>query len=138
MIRGASICSRPLVVTVLLCLLGQPGPGLGARQVNSPVADSGAPAFSDVTAAAGLRFRHNNGAFGKKYLPETLGSGCAFLDFDNDGWPDIFIVGGPIYPPRGAFASCLRASRAGSGGCSADPRSNSTIRRGTLQRAHYE
>src|SRR5262245_52886976 len=48
--------------------------------------------FTDVTAQAGIRFKHNNGAFGKKYLPETNGSGCAFLDYDNDGWQDILLV----------------------------------------------
>src|SRR5207247_253145 len=36
--------------------------------------------FVDITAAAGLRFQHTNGAFGKKLLPETMGAGCAFLD----------------------------------------------------------
>ena len=65
------------------------------------------PVFTDATATAGIKFRHNNGAFGKKYLPETLGSGGAFLDFDNDGWQDILLVnsknwpgrpGGPSYP----------------------------------------
>ena len=40
--------------------------------------------FEDVTEKAGLRFRHNNGAFGMKYLPETMGSGLAFLDYNND------------------------------------------------------
>src|SRR5882672_645670 len=48
--------------------------------------------FADVTSQAGIRFRHNNGAFGKKYLPETNGSGCAFLDYDNDGWQDILLI----------------------------------------------
>ncbi len=48
--------------------------------------------FTDVTAQAGIKFRHNNGAYGKKYLPETTGSGCAFLDFDDDGWQDILLV----------------------------------------------
>src|SRR6266540_1808887 len=48
--------------------------------------------FTDVTSQAGIRFKHNNGAFGKKYLPETNGSGCAFLDYDNDGWQDILLV----------------------------------------------
>jgi hypothetical protein len=48
--------------------------------------------FTDVTSEAGIRFRHNNGAFGKKYLPETNGSGCAFLDYDNDGWQDVLLV----------------------------------------------
>jgi enediyne biosynthesis protein E4 len=57
-----------------------------------------APVYSDVTASAGIRFRHNNGAFGKKYLPETLGSGCAFLDFDNDGWQDIILINSKSWP----------------------------------------
>src|SRR6266571_5558054 len=41
--------------------------------------------FTDVTAAAGIHFRHVNGATGQKYIPETMGSGCAFLDYDGDG-----------------------------------------------------
>lgn len=48
--------------------------------------------FSDVTATAGIRFRHNNGAYGKKYLPETTGSGCAWIDYDNDGWQDALLI----------------------------------------------
>ena len=48
--------------------------------------------FTDVTQEAGLRFRHQNGAFGKKYLPETNGSGCAFIDYDKDGWQDIILI----------------------------------------------
>lgn len=48
--------------------------------------------FTDVTAQAGIKFRHNSGAYGKKYLPETTGSGCAFLDYDNDGWQDILLI----------------------------------------------
>ncbi len=54
--------------------------------------------FEDITRAAGIHFIHNNGAFGKKYLPETLGPGVAFIDYDNDGWQDIFIVNGMNFP----------------------------------------
>src|SRR5262249_8441559 len=54
--------------------------------------------FVDVTAAAGIRFVHTNGAFGRKYLPETLGSGCAFVDVDGDGWQDIVLVNGTSWP----------------------------------------
>jgi hypothetical protein len=54
--------------------------------------------FRDVTQQSGIRFVHNNGAFGKKFLPETLGPGVAFIDYDNDGWPDIFLVNGMDWP----------------------------------------
>jgi enediyne biosynthesis protein E4 len=50
--------------------------------------------FTDVTNAAGLHFQHNSGAYGGKLLPETLGSGCAFLDYDRDGWQDILLING--------------------------------------------
>jgi hypothetical protein len=50
--------------------------------------------FRDITREAGIQFVHNNGARGKKYLPETMGPGCAFIDYDNDGFPDILIMNG--------------------------------------------
>jgi hypothetical protein len=54
--------------------------------------------YVDVTEAAGIRFQHVNGAFGKKFLPETMGSGCAFFDFDADGDQDILLVNGTTWP----------------------------------------
>ena len=54
--------------------------------------------FTDVTRQAGIRFVHNTGAFGKRFLPETMGPGCAFLDFNNDGWQDIFLVNSMDFP----------------------------------------
>src|SRR5438309_8260308 len=48
--------------------------------------------FRDVTQLAGIRFVHNNGAFGKKFLPETMGPGVAFIDYDNDGWTDLLFL----------------------------------------------
>jgi enediyne biosynthesis protein E4 len=54
--------------------------------------------LADVTSQAGIRFTHNSGAFGGKLLPETLGSGCAFLDYDGDGWQDILLVNGMDWP----------------------------------------
>jgi enediyne biosynthesis protein E4 len=56
--------------------------------------------FTDITKEAGIRFVHNSGAFGKKYLPETMGAGCAFIDYDNDGWLDIFFVNGMDWQER--------------------------------------
>ena len=67
--------------------------------------------FTDVTAPAGLRFQHNSGAFGGKYLPETLGSGCAFLDYDGDGWQDILLINGMDWPGRKGGRSTLRLYR---------------------------
>jgi hypothetical protein len=64
--------------------------------------------FNDVTQAAGIRFVHNNGAFGKKYLPETLGPGCAFIDYDNDGYPDILLINGADWPGHARSASTLK------------------------------
>src|SRR5262249_26045485 len=54
--------------------------------------------FTDITAQAGIRFRHTNGSFGKKLLPETMGSGVAFIDYDNDGLQDILFVNSCHWP----------------------------------------
>jgi hypothetical protein len=65
----------------------------------------------NATASAGIDFRHNSGAFGAKYLPETLGAGCAFLDYDGDGWPDILLVNGMDWPGHKQRRSTLRLYR---------------------------
>ncbi|MGH9675418.1 MAG: CRTAC1 family protein [Bryobacteraceae bacterium] len=57
--------------------------------------------FTDVTAAAGVRFTHNAGKTGKKWLPETMGAGGAFFDADGDGWLDILLINGRDWAPRG-------------------------------------
>jgi hypothetical protein len=68
--------------------------------------------LSDVTNQAGIAFRHNNGSAGDKLLPETLGSGCAFLDYDADGWQDILFVDGCDWPAaRRRRKSSLRLYR---------------------------
>ncbi|HEX8136842.1 MAG TPA: CRTAC1 family protein [Pyrinomonadaceae bacterium] len=61
---------------------------------------SGPIEFADVTAQAGIRFKHTSGAAGKKYLPETLGAGCAFLDYDSDGWQDVLFVNSANWPEQ--------------------------------------
>src|SRR5947208_2815105 len=53
------------------------------------------PVFEEVpSAASGLTWRHENGRSADYFLPETTGAGCAFLDYDNDGWMDIYLVNG--------------------------------------------
>jgi enediyne biosynthesis protein E4 len=67
--------------------------------------------FTDVTSAAGISFKHNNGAYGGKFLPETLGSGCAFLDYDADGWQDILLVNSADWPGHARQRSTLKLYR---------------------------
>ncbi len=62
----------------------------------------------NVTSSAGIQFRHNSGAYGGKLLPETLGSGCAFLDYDRDGWQDILLINGMDWPDHKRQTSTLR------------------------------
>ncbi len=54
--------------------------------------------FVDVTEQAGIHFEHNTGGFGQDYLPETLGSGNAWIDYDNDGYQDILLLSGRDWP----------------------------------------
>jgi hypothetical protein len=54
--------------------------------------------FTDITESAGLKFVHENGAYGDKLLPETMGGGCAFCDIDQDGDPDIVLVNSARWP----------------------------------------
>ncbi|MGC2528200.1 MAG: CRTAC1 family protein [Candidatus Acidiferrum sp.] len=75
--------------------------GAGAPAPAASAAVSSGITFRDVTQQAGIHFVHNNGAFGKKWLPETLGPGVAFIDYDNDGWPDIFLANGMDWPGHG-------------------------------------
>ena len=54
--------------------------------------------FTDITVAAGIKFVHNNGAYGDKLLPETMGGGVAFFDYDNDGRPDLLFINSTYWP----------------------------------------
>jgi hypothetical protein len=74
------------------------------------VPEISSPGFKlvDVTSSAGIQFQHNSGAYGGKLLPETLGSGCAFLDYDGDGWQDILLVNGMDWPGHKRQTSTLR------------------------------
>lgn len=54
--------------------------------------------FTDITKEAGITFKHENGAIGEKLLPETMGGGCAFFDYDNDGDPDVLFINSKRWP----------------------------------------
>jgi hypothetical protein len=87
----------------------------GAAASMLPASDllAQAPSFRlvDTTASAGLQFRHNSGAYGGKLLPETMGSGCAFIDYDADGWQDILLVNGMDWPGHSKQRSTLHLYR---------------------------
>jgi enediyne biosynthesis protein E4 len=80
------------------------------RALNPAAAPVASPGFRlvDVTAGSGIQFQHNSGSFGGKFLPETLGSGCAFLDYDSDGWQDIILINGMDWPAHKQRRSTLR------------------------------
>jgi len=84
-------------IVPVLGFLAIAGFSFSLQQISGAAATS-TITFRDVTQQAGIHFVHNNGAFGKKFLPETLGPGVAFIDYDNDGWPDIFLVNGTDWP----------------------------------------
>lgn len=72
---------------------------------------AGPVVFKEISAAAGIRFVQNNGAFGGKLFPEELGSGVIFFDYNSDGWQDILLVNAKNWPGRPGPASHARLYR---------------------------
>jgi hypothetical protein len=92
-------------------------------------ADTAVPQFTDVTATANLAFTHVNGASPDKHLPETMGSGGAFVDLDGDGWVDVVLVdGGSIADPQVARRAQPRVLRNKRDGTFEDVTARSGIR----------
>jgi hypothetical protein len=95
-LRAAALAGLALVTGCAALLVGcRPPAGKPSTAVTTR--DAGIR-FRRVTEAAGIGFRHENGESGRKYFPEWLGGGAAMLDYDNDGWLDLFLVNGGRLP----------------------------------------
>jgi enediyne biosynthesis protein E4 len=86
-----------------------PKPITSPPQATAAPRPSGPIQFTDITSSANIHFHHTSGAFGKKYLPETMGSGVCIIDYDNDGWPDIFLVNSMDWPGHATGAKSYPA-----------------------------
>ena len=115
---GATSAPHRFCVTLLYCAFlfltfacGESKQQPQKSQTRVPDAAKPAVRFVDITQQAGIHFIHNNGAFGKKYLPESIGSGCAFLDYNNDGRQDILLINSMDWPGHKKSSSSMALYR---------------------------
>jgi len=112
--------ARPLLLSTacagIVLAAGSALPLAGQGSVPAAANAGGVVTFADVTASAGIHFTHNSGRAGKKWLPETMGSGVAFFDADGDGWSDLLFVNGRDWEPRGRRTTAALYRNDGKGG----------------------
>ncbi len=105
----------PVLMWLAVAILVTGGIWFANLRFAKPKVQEGIPAarFTNVTAEAGITFVHNNGAYGDKLLPETMGGGVAFFDFDNNGSQDLLFINSTWWPGRWrrTFHRCHRRFR---------------------------
>ena len=96
--QAAHRTKTPMNLRFLVMVASLAGGVLSFQRPSAAASDSFKPVFTDVTAVSGIHFRHVNSPTPFKYMVETMGSGCAFLDYNRDGYLDIFLVNGGRVP----------------------------------------
>jgi hypothetical protein len=91
--------TRPILLFTLAFMTGCGRPDAGPADESSIDEETPKVSFSEVAEEVGLgSFTHTTGSFGKKWFPESMGSGVAVIDFDTDGWPDLMLASGGVWP----------------------------------------
>src|SRR6185369_18082418 len=88
------LCATFVFSVALWCVSAQNSSTTEAQRTQRLHREAASPVvtFEDVTQKSGITWFHNNAQSAARHLPETIGPGCAFFDYDNDGWLDIFFV----------------------------------------------
>ena len=105
--RTTGLIGIGLMVSLLPALAN---PRLPASQLKTGNVETGKIVFRDIAKAAGIRFVHDNARTAEKYLIETMGAGCGWIDYDNDGRLDLYLVNSsatPLYAPKTRLRGAL-------------------------------
>src|SRR6187549_2911652 len=95
--RAATTTSLLLLAAIHSAISASQDPRSASTSARAATTVVRLPAFRDVASSAGIDFVHINGASEQRFIPEIIGSGGLFFDFDNDGWLDVFLVDGGSY-----------------------------------------